>query len=689
MSKIEESSPVIGIRTIEDVVYPSPNVAIARPRAYFSAPTYTFLRLSSDQIVGALARNGRDVEDKQKVAWLEQIRLLQWELAADPRGHVYFELEIPRVGRRADVVVIKDAVVFVLEFKVNAVLYSPADIRQAEGYAIDLKNFHEQSHSRRIVPILVATSAPAADWFLTWGQDLVAAPLLSNGDGLGEMMCEIETSVDELSIDADAWSRSSYKPTPTIVEAAQYLYANHDVAAITRTGAGAENITVTSAALTQVVTDSRRLRRKSICFVTGVPGAGKTLVGLNLASQVQGSSTDQEGTDLAVFLSGNGPLVDVLREALARDSRARDKTVRAGDARRKADRFIQNIHHFRDDALSDFSAPVERVAVFDEAQRAWDRPQTSKFMSGKRGQIGFDRSEAEFLLGVMDRHEDWCVVVALVGGGQEINVGEAGIAGWYEALESSFPEWDIYYSDKLNQIEYVSGSEDFAQLSSSKRSSLSVSGLHLSTSLRSFRADHLSHMVHHVIANDSRSAREELETFAKVYPIRITRDIVEARKWIRSQQRGTESTGMLASSGGVRLRPHGLQVKNDFDAPVWFLNAPEDVRSSNFMEVVATEFDTQGLELDWALVAWDADFRHNGTTFEHWNFRGAQWQRRRSEVDRRFLENAYRVLLTRARQGMVLFIPEGDEMDPTRDRAFYDNTYAYLLECGMAPLPSP
>jgi hypothetical protein len=642
--------------------------------------------MSSDEILGELAMGSRDMDAQQKYAWLEQIRLLKDELAADPRGHIFFELEIPRVGRRADVVIIKDAVVFVLEFKVNAAGYAPADIRQAEGYAVDLKNFHEASHARRLVPVLVATGAPAAPWHLSWGADLVALPLLSNGDGLGIMLCEIESSVEDVSLDVESWSSASYKPTPTIVEAAQYLYANHDVSAITRTGAGAENLAATSSELNRVVGESRRRSRKSICFVTGVPGAGKTLVGLNIASQVSPVDGSTSDADLAVFLSGNGPLVEVLREALSRDARERDKTVRAKDARREADRFIQNIHHFRDDALSDPSAPVERIAVFDEAQRAWNRAQTSKFMSGKRGQIGFNQSEAEFLIGVMDRHEDWCVVVALIGGGQEINVGEAGIEGWYEALESSFADWDVYYSDRLSQPEYVGGDLDFAELASADRSAQSLPGLHLSTSMRSFRADHLSHMVHHLIGNKAEQARAELRSFEKDYHVRITRDITVARDWIASQSRGQESTGLLASSGGIRLRPHGVQVKNDFDAPVWFLNAPEDVRSSNFMELVATEFDTQGLEVDWALVAWDGDLRHNGIAFEHWNFRGTQWQRRNSEIDRRFLENAYRVLLTRARQGMVIFVPEGDPADLTRKSSYYDDTYAYLLSCGIHPI---
>lgn len=657
-----------------------------RPRYYFSARIYEFLRLSSDQIVGQLTTSGRDIDEKQKNAWIEQIRLLKSELAADPRGQIYFEFEIPRVGRRADVVIIKDAVVFVIEFKVNALLYSMADIRQAEGYALDLKNFHADSHSRRIVPILVATAAAREESALVWRQDLVAEPLRSNGEGLGQMLNDIEMAVDDVQIEIDVWSRSTYKPTPTIVEAAQYLYANHDVTAITRTGAGAENLTVTASALDHIVSESKRLGRKSICFVTGVPGAGKTLVGLNIASHVQANSDESGSADLAVFLSGNGPLVDVLREALARDARDRNTAVRAADARREADRFIQNIHHFRDDALAHPDPPVERVAVFDEAQRAWNRGQTSKFMSSKRGQVGFAQSEPEFLIGVMDRRADWCVIVALIGGGQEINVGEAGIQGWYEALETSYPKWDIYFSDKLNQREYVGGTVNFAALSSTERSARSTPGLHLSTSLRSFRADHLSHMVHHIIDNDPASARRELASFVSRYPLRITRDINQARRWITAQRRGRESAGLLASSGGMRLRPHGVHVKNDFDAPVWFLNVPEDVRSSNFLEIVATEFDTQGLELDWALLAWDADLRHNGERFEHWNFRGTRWQRRNAEADKRFLENAYRVLLTRARQGLVVFVPEGDAVDSTRDPSFYDSTYNYLRACGLEPL---
>ncbi|WP_198414470.1 DUF2075 domain-containing protein [Cryobacterium sp. Sr8] len=629
--------------------------------------------------------NAIDVDQTQRVAWQRQITILRDQLASDPRGDVHFEFAIPRVGRRADVVLVKDAAVFVVEFKVGSSNYGSLDIRQAHGYAVDLKNFHGASESVALVPVLVCTAADTRTIQCQFAPDGVALPLLSNGSNLGWILANVANDPDHEVVDADEWARGSYRPTPTIVEAAQYLYANHSVAAIAQSGAAAENLSLTTRTIQEIVSSSRARSRKSICFVTGVPGSGKTLAGLNIAT-VLDYEGPQSDPDLAVFLSGNGPLVAVLREALARDSKGRDETQSITDARRRTERFIQNVHHFRDETLRDDRAPVEKVAVFDEAQRAWDLRQTAKFMSAKKGIDGFDMSEPEFLMSVMDRHEDWCVIVALVGGGQELNTGETGLGGWFSALDERFAEWDVYYSGQISQPAYDGGDVDFGALASKHRVSESHPGLHLSTSMRSFRADHLSHLVHYLIQNEPDLALSEYEKFRSKYEIFVSRDIQEARDWLVSKDRGSETRGMLASSGGMRLRPYGIHVKNELEPEHWFLDGPYDIRSSHLLEVIATEFDVQGLELDWCLVGWDGDLRHNGSRFEHWQFKGTKWQQRGQMESRKFLENAYRVLLTRARQGMVIFVPAGDALDPTRPPSYYDDTYDYLMRCGLTPL---
>lgn len=609
------------------------------------------------------------------MAWRRQVEILKPQLNG-LHGHVFFEFAIPRMGMRADVVLIVSEVVFVLEFKVGSHCHQAADIRQVESYALDLKNFHAGSHRVPIVPVLVATESPPRTPKLIPRSQDVFDPVLSNGCDL-RVLIRLAARGAHPSIAPLAWAQSAYLPTPTIIEAAQALYANHAVEDIARFDAGARNLALTSQRIHEIVHFSRLNGRKSICFVTGVPGAGKTLAGLNIAT----SSPEEEH---AVFLSGNGPLVAVLREALARDEVVRNPGLRKADATRKVRSFVQNIHHFRDDALATDAPPVEKVVVFDEAQRAWDRHHTTQFMVGKRGMSGFDMSEPEFLVSVMDRHRDWCVIVALVGGGQEINTGEMGLIGWRDAMESRFPHWDVYYSDRLRQTTYVGQEIDFSRLPNTVVQLESY--LHLATSMRSFRAESLSELVHYLVAGSAVSANAAFAQLSGRFPIQVTRDLTKARQWLRSKARGKDSIGIVASSGALRLRPHAINVQNSLDAPIWFLNDSGDVRSSGFLEEVATEFEVQGLELDWVLVGWDADLRHNGREYEYWRFRGTSWSRRNQESSRRYLANAYRVLLTRARQGIIIFVPHGDPEDATRLPSYYDGTYAFLRQCGIPEL---
>ncbi|RXJ73841.1 hypothetical protein CS022_07605 [Veronia nyctiphanis] len=644
-------------------------------RAFFSSTLSDFLNLSAEEIIGRIAKHHtQSIEHTQTFAWTEQVNALkELEQLNNTDGHIYFEFLIPRMGKRADVILVHRGVIFVLEFKVGSADFYQADIRQCHGYALDLKNFHKGSHNKHIVPVLVSTKAKSNKALCQYDNDQVANPLESNGSNLARLIEDTASLTNAASFDAYEWEKSGYLPTPTIIEAAQALYGNHKVEDISKSEAGNKNLSVTSEQLLDLIHQARLNKKKVICFVTGVPGAGKTLVGLNIANQ----HSNTEDNEYSVFLSGNGPLVTVLQEALAIDKSKRESTTKA-EARRQTSQFIQNIHRFRDEAL-DGSVPPEKVAIFDEAQRAWNAQQASKFMQSKRNQPHFNKSEPEFLIEVMDRHKDWAFIIALIGGGQEINTGEAGLAGWLDALKNQFSYWDVYCSDKLLSGEYVSEGINLDNICEINK----LKSLHLSTSMRSFRAEALSSFVHHVVAGDATNALAISKTLRGNFPLFITRDLKSAKQWVRHKSRANESKGILASSNGIRLKAEGIFVKNRFDPVAWFLNGHDDIRACHFLEEVATEFDVQGLELDWCLVAWDADYRHNGKRFEHWKFKGTKWQRRRSEEDKKYLENAYRVLLTRARQGMVVFIPKGSEDDCTRLQEFYDETYSYLVSCGF------
>lgn len=648
-------------------------------RAYYTADRTKFFSDSDEHIIGELTlRHRHDLEENQKGAWLQQIAILRGSLKDTPSFTLYFEFSIPRMGKRADAVVVVGDCIFVIEFKVGSEAFDRHAIEQVEDYALDLKNFHEGSHHLSLVPILVATRAMASrDIQLELALDQVAAPLCLAVTDIGAVIRMIAAH-HRAPFDANKWAASGYRPTPTIVEAARALYARHEVADITRSDADAINLGRTQDIIAGVIEDAKGHRRKAICFVTGVPGAGKTLAGLNIATQRSESHADEH----AVFLSGNGPLVDVLREALTRDQAQRTGQSKA-HVERKVRAFIQNIHKFRDEYVHTVEAPVEHVVVFDEAQRAWTKNQASKFMQAKRGIADFDMSEPEFLLSVMDRHPDWCTVICLIGGGQEINTGEAGLSEWMAAIRDHFPHWQVHASAQIVQPDYDLNN-DARGFIESEQVHLH-NDLHLGVSMRSFRAETLSDFISHLLNGDSEAARTA-QARLEHYPIHLTRDLNAARRWLRDTARGSERYGLVASSGALRLRPEGIHIKAAIDPPNWFLNDRGDVRSSFYLEDVASEFDVQGLELDFTGVCWDADLRYIDDGWQAWSFKGTRWQSVRNDFSRLYLKNAYRVLLTRARQGMVIFVPQGDDADPTRPKGFYDETCAFLESCGLKPL---
>jgi hypothetical protein len=408
-------------------------------------------------------------------------------------------------------------------------------------------------------------------------------------------------------------------------------------------------------------------------------------VGLNIAT----THIDKESDLYSVFLSGNGPLVAILREALTRDKVRREKEqgkkLRKGEAMSEVKAFVQNVHNFRDECLLDPSAPpLEHVALFDEAQRAWNLEQTSNFMRRKKNKPNFNQSEPEFLISCLNRHPDWAVIVCLVGGGQEINTGEAGITEWIESLSRAFQYWNIYISSRLTDSEYGAG-EILSKLTALPNVTLK-DDLHPAVSMRSFRAENVSYLVKQLLDLNVEEACKTLGNVNANYPIVITRDLTKAKQWLRSRARGSERYGIVVSSQAQRLKPHAIDVKTPVDPIHWFLDGKEDVRSSYYLEDVATEFHVQGLELDWACVTWDADFRYSRNGWEHWSFCGDKWNHVHKPERQTYLKNAYRVLLTRARQGMVIVVPPGDSEDKTRNPASYDPTFEYLKNVGFEVL---
>lgn len=651
-------------------------------RAWYGASIEDFRKADPDAVFGILAKNPEfDLAATQKEAWLEQIAFLQKNLEG-LTGTLFLEFNIPRMGSRVDAVLLIGPVVFVVEFKVGEAVFNRADVEQVWDYALDLKNFHEASHQVSLVPILIATEAkesvPAK---LAKDADGVYRPILVHPGAFRATIESVMSVVTGAALDQSQWAQGAYKPTPTIVEAARALYAHHGVEAIKAFDAGKKNLGETSRRIEELIDDTRAKGRKIICFLTGVPGAGKTLVGLNVATQ----HARTESPTHAVLLSGNGPLVAVLRAALSRDEKARLK--RKGQKPKKGSdpvkQFIQNVHHFRDEALKSEAPPADHVVVFDEAQRAWNQSMTADFMKRKKGVSNFADSEPQFLIRYVDRHKDWAVILCLVGGGQEINRGESGIGAWLEAVKTSFPHWDMYISSRLTDSEYAAG-ETIGAVKETRGAYLD-DNLHLSVSMRSFRAEHVSAFVKALLDCERDQARETLAQL-KRYPIAVTRNLALAKQWVRSKARGSERYGLVASSKAQRLKPHAIDIRVKTDPVHWFLDGKEDTRSSYYLEDAATEFQVQGLEVDWALVTWDGDLRFTGSDWSYHDFRGAKWQNVKNADNRNYLKNAYRVLLTRARQGMVIFVPEGDETDHTRPPAYYDSTFQYLSELGITVL---
>jgi len=646
--------------------------------AFHASSIDRFLTLEPMLVVGELTAGGAAASFHQQLhaqtsAWHQQVEILQTALRGI-EGALLLEYPIPRRGKRIDTVVLTAGVICVLEFKIGARQHDRAAVAQLEDYCLDLRDFHMESRTRTIVPILVASEAKTTPEPIGEEPDPVKLVWRTNATNLRDCIQKVTRrygSPLNSPISHVDWDHSDYQPTPTIIEAAQTLYAGNNVAEISRCEAGIDNLTRTTQAALTAIESAREMGSKLICFITGVPGAGKTLAGLSIVH----NHGLHEG-ELGVFLSGNGPLVKVLCEALARDHKSKAGCSLV-QARGHVETFIQNVHRFVSEYYEEVhKIPPDRVIIFDEAQRAWDAEQS-------RRKFKRPFSEPEVMLEIMSRHSGWAVVIALVGVGQEINRGEAGLPEWGRALSERFPDWNVLISDELART-LGDGGSLFSSTGESARLHFDPS-LHLRVSVRSFRTESTSLFIDALLKLEPDEARQILAGMDS-YPIKLTRSLDSARDWLRARQRGTRRTGLIASSGARRLRAHGLDVTADLDVENWFLNSSDDVRSSHSLEMPATEFGVQGLELDWTGVCWGGDLIPDGINWTYRKFRGTKWQSVRDERTQRYIVNKYRVLLTRAREGMVIWVPPGEVRDPTRPPRLYDRIAAYLADCGIRSL---
>jgi hypothetical protein len=662
--------------------------------AFYSNSISGFLKDDTLKISGSLSHQAglagfHQQLHTQTLSWNDEIvilksalqKLIDINLNASNWG-ILLEYPIARREKRIDAVIIANDIIIVLEFKVGKVEYLNSDKDQVLDYCLDLRDFHFESRDKIIVPVLLATEGKVGENKFLKNSDLVQEIVIANSLNLTEVIIQIINKWGNANslLDYKIWNESDYSPTPTIIEAAQNLYAGKSVVEISRSQAGKKNLTRTSNAVVDAIKMAKATNQKIICFITGVPGAGKTLAGLNIVHDKEFQGNEKS---LATFLSGNGPLIKVLRNALSRDAHKKLQRSDTDAKKRETDRiisFIENVHRFLDHYFVDKDRiPNNKIVIFDEAQRAWNAEHSMR---------KFNRpySESEMMLEIMDRHNDWAVIVALVGGGQEINTGEAGLPEWGKVIQQKFTDWKIYISPQLKIGNHSTGNLTLFEQSPTNLTIIENQDLHLDVSIRSYKAEELSRWVSLVLTNQTIEAKGIFNEKLTKYKIVITRDLEKAKQWLRSKCKGTRRMGLVASSGARRLRPYGLDVRLELEEAEWFLNGRDDVRSSYYLEIPATEFGIQGLELDWVGVCWDLDLKRNGQDWDFNAFKGTKWQKVSKAETKQFIINKYRVLLTRAREGMVIFIPNGDANDPTRPPAYYNDIADFLISCGVKQL---
>jgi hypothetical protein len=659
--------------------------------ALYLDPLRDFLVINPEQLLGkltsGLAKEGFDTTALTTFSWQREIAELQESfrhlldlLPAAGLWPILFEYVLPIVGQRVDCVLLADDMIYVIEYKGGSSTSARAALQQAQEYALNLVDFHEASRYRTAIPIAVGAFTTS-----------IPMDVHSEHHGAAVSPAEFPDTVirsqvlwggKHTLIDSTSWNNSRYFPVPTIVQAASAIYRDHNVKDLACSRAGSDNLEVTQKAVAASVRDARLRGVKKLLVITGVPGAGKTLAGLN-AVQLLSQELDP-GIDQASFVSGNGPLVAVIQEALRRSVGARKK----GGTRSVRSR-VREVHRFVRDTYGDSRPPVDRLIVFDEAQRAWTAAKNLK-------KFERDVSEPEMVLAIMGRHDGWAVIVALVGGGQEIHGGEAGLAAWGDAI-TKHPEWEVITSpEAVLGGPSVAGSRLFREGSSEGVRVERVPALHLVISKRSHETDVTAAWVNAVL--DGR-AEEADSLAAKGLPVHLTRDIQAARSWLWAKAKGNRRAGLVASSGAARLRADGVETPTFnflkvIDYVKWFLEPAGDHRSSNQLEVALSEFEMQGLEVDLAGLLWGGDLVFPEGQVVARTLRGRKWcvvngtgdPQASADDPRTRIQNKYRVLLTRFRKGMVIFVPKGSADDPTRAPADFDSVHTYLLRCGVRPL---
>lgn len=655
--------------------------------AYYCDRIDGFLSTAPGKILDCLFKAVIDKErtPEQDDAWKDEISCLQSRLKEiSAEGYVVFEYNIIRMAKRIDVVLLLRNVVYSLEFKDGQSTYYAEDMEQALDYALRLKAFHKMSKGLYVCPVLIATKADKSftNPCVLYSEKTIGLQK-TNKTELGKIIQYIDKKYgSDGSFDFNKWFWSDYNPSPSIVEAAIDAFNSVPVASIAHSEAGQVGIDSCVNSVNEVVEYAKTNKAKCICFVTGVPGAGKTLVGLDIAAQHSKPSDDL----YSVYISGNAPLVDVLQNALAESWLKAKKVPTKNAGMTRASALIQDAYEFRQSCLSNPNPPVERVLVFDEAQRAWGKEQVDAWSIRHKYQPPH-ASEPELTVRFMDRHDDWAVIVCLIGLGQDIHVGETGVDGWFNAVLDSHKGWELFYSDSL----FGKSEDELAKKEAVSHyfGSHVIPGMHLGVSVRSFRSEKVSDFVNSLIIADTQHCREDLTSIKENYPIFITRDLELAKAWARSKAIGTQKIGLIASSTAKDQKDNGITVPEEryFDWPKWFLSTdPKEAGSSNALEFAASEFKIQGLEIDWAIVCWGADFRYENGEFKKyvyqrkWNpvseyhFRSIGWKDKN-----RWISNAYRVNLTRARQGMVIYVPIGTQGHwDTNFSQYYQGVFDYL-----------
>jgi len=656
-------------------------------RSYYSEVRQKFIDEEDESILGKLLQNDPySTLSTQKNAWKSQIQILKEQLKNIPFDRILFEYTIPRMGRRIDNVIFFKGVVYLLEFKVGENSYKNSDLKQVEGYALDLKYFQAGSRNCKLVPILICTDAPERKIIFEIRDD-VCKPLGANSNNLHDIILNISEKFNESELDSILWENSAYNPTPTIIEACQALYADHSVEEITRNDREGEAFVRASKIIEKIITESKNQSKKSLIFLTGIPGSGKTLIGLDIASKFH----NIENNEHSVYVCGTSSLIHVIQEALVRDKYIRlkgtDEEKTKEEIRREVEVLFQIILHYRKSVITEDSTAYEKIVVFDESQRMWDQHEADKNIR----QLGLppkNKSEPDLLIEHIDKSHDWGVILCLLGGGQEINKGEDGLLEWLKSIKNNFPHWNVYAAPEIKTKEYLGNNDPEKILDIPNKTFLNE--LHLNISTRSFKAENFSKLINHILAREIPQAKEIVKEFNEKnenerYHLLLTRNLQTAKNWVREMTRGNERYGLFTTALSHRLWPEGIvkRGQREFDELGWWLDDEKYIDSSFSLEIPCTEFFSQGLELDWSIFGWDACLRPHGDDWEYLRFRRYRWEKINDEKKQRYLKNAFRVLLTRARQGMVIFVPKGDKSDHTRLPELYDGVYNYLKEIGI------